>query len=253
LIRRSRPSDDGPGVPLWIITFSDMITLLLTFFVLLVSMGRMRDETLMDEGQGVFFSFLESVKAGFGIKSEPKFGNLKVKYSIENPELREGRTVDTQQERTVRLFKTLSRTMNARPSQIVGKRTNAAVTDIRFASGQASLDEAAKGYLKKLAFDLKGSTNPETSMVYVVGLAGDEATEQQKWTLSARRAQAAADYLEKALSSESGGQAAENDKSQRGVWQVFCWGAGEGAEWVSHDLSLAKRSHILIAVLSTKR
>lgn len=41
-----RTEESNSAVPLWIITFSDMTTNLLTFFVLLLSMGHIRDDTL---------------------------------------------------------------------------------------------------------------------------------------------------------------------------------------------------------------
>jgi chemotaxis protein MotB len=38
-----KPKKSAPGAPAWMVTFSDMVTLLLTFFVLLLSMARMDD------------------------------------------------------------------------------------------------------------------------------------------------------------------------------------------------------------------
>ena len=36
--------DDPPGVPAWVVTYGDMMSLLLTFFIMLVSMSELKDE-----------------------------------------------------------------------------------------------------------------------------------------------------------------------------------------------------------------
>ena len=104
-----RQEESAPGVPLWIITFSDMTTNLLTFFVLLLSMGHIRDDTLFDDGQRMSMLFLESVKAGFGFRQSTDFDHPKVKYSIDQPDQTEGITKDAREEQTRRLFENLRR------------------------------------------------------------------------------------------------------------------------------------------------
>jgi outer membrane protein OmpA-like peptidoglycan-associated protein len=229
-----------------------MITLLLTFFVLLVSMGKIRDETLLDQGQGVRFFFLQSVKTGFGIREEADFGKMKTKYYMENPELREGRTPDEKEERRQRLFETLNQSMKTRYSQLVGDKTTDMVTGIRFAGRQANLDEASKGYLEQLCRDVRESVDAESSIVYVVGLAGDETNEERRWILSAKRAEVVADFMQTRLSTKGQSEGGSEDQTRRGGRRIYCWGAGGGEDWVRQDLSLAQRSHILIAVLKRK-
>lgn len=48
------PVEEKPGVPGWVVTMSDMMTLLLTFFVLLVAMADTRSGALAGVGQGAF-------------------------------------------------------------------------------------------------------------------------------------------------------------------------------------------------------
>jgi len=49
-LRQARPviEDDKPKVPSYIVTFSDMVTLLLTFFVMLLSLAEVQDPELFN-------------------------------------------------------------------------------------------------------------------------------------------------------------------------------------------------------------
>ena len=51
--------DDPPGVPEWVVTYGDMMSLLLTFFIMLVSMSELKDE-------GKNRAALNSMKEVFG-------------------------------------------------------------------------------------------------------------------------------------------------------------------------------------------
>lgn len=51
--------DDLPGVPEWVVTYGDMMSLLLTFFIMLVSMSELKDE-------GKNRAALNSMKEAFG-------------------------------------------------------------------------------------------------------------------------------------------------------------------------------------------
>jgi len=70
----------------------------------------------------------------------------------------------------------------------------------------------------------------------VVGLAADEPDEKQQWLLSARRAQAVADFLRTELPSEAN-------------CRVFSWGAAAGGDWVNQDGPMSPQSQIAVAVL----
>jgi chemotaxis protein MotB len=51
--------DDPPGVPEWVVTYGDMMSLLLTFFIMLVSMSELKDE-------GKNRAALNSMREAFG-------------------------------------------------------------------------------------------------------------------------------------------------------------------------------------------
>lgn len=236
-MRRHVIEGKGAKVPAYIVTFSDMVTLLLTFFVMLLSLAHVQDPEIYNTGRD---SFLESIRQfGIGVLlggvQKPDFGHVKVKYFISRPDrLFEDRSIDTKEEEIRRMFKKINQSMQTMPSQIVAEKTNFSITNIRFAQGDATLNEPAKRFLTEFCLNLQQASEPEAVMLYVLGLAGNEATEKEQWILSAKRAQAAADFLK--------GTSGYN-------WPVYSWGAGPGGCWVAQDSPISKQSQILIAVL----
>jgi len=246
--------EEGAKIPAYIVTFSDMVTLLLTFFVMLLSLAKSQDPGLFCAGRDSFIEYIENFGIGMlsGKGSRPDFGNVKVKYFISRPDrLFEGRTIDAKEEGIRRIFKEVSRSMRTMPSQIIAKRTNFSVTNIRFPAGDATLNEEAKRFLTKFSFDLQEGPDSTAVGLYVLGLAGDESTEKEQWMLSAKRAQAVADFLIDILPSGLGSQTQYGAFGGPPKWRVYSWGAGPGGNWVVQDSPISKRSQILIAVLRT--
>lgn len=231
--------EEGPNVPAYIVTFSDMTTLLLTFFVMLLSLAHVQDPELFNKGRDSFVQSMRNLGLGilFNRKRAPQFGQVKIKYFIETPDkLFTGRSIHAKEEEIRRVFKNLSRSMKTLPSQIVAQKTNFSITNIRFPPGQATLNEPAKRFLSEFCLDLQQDSGSRPIKLYVLGLAGDVPNETQQWILSARRAHAAADFLQDTLASVSN-------------WPVYSWGAGPGGDWVEQNSPISKQSHILIAVL----
>jgi len=63
--REKKRQEEGRSVPAWVVSFSDMVTLLLAFFVLLQSFARVQDPEMFFVGQGSF----KSAIAGMGLPS----------------------------------------------------------------------------------------------------------------------------------------------------------------------------------------
>ena len=242
--KRQVIEEKGPGAPAYLVTFSALVTLLMLFFITLMSFATVQDEGIGGKGRYTesresFFRSIRTLGLGtiYGKKQGPDFGNVKPKYFISNPDkLFEGRTIDAKGEELRRTFQAVSRSMKTMPSQIVAERTNFSVTNIRFPAGGATLNEAAKRFLTRFSLDLQQDSDSKAIRLYVLGLAGDEATEKEQWILSARRAQAAADFLQDILPSWAN-------------WPVYSWGAGPGGDWVAQDSPISGQSQILIAVL----
>ena len=60
----AEPPSPPPSSPEWVITYADMVTLLLTFFVMLASLSEINRE-------GSYQDLVESVQGRFGIKGAP--------------------------------------------------------------------------------------------------------------------------------------------------------------------------------------
>ncbi len=237
--RRQRATETKPKVPAYIVTFSDMTTLLLTFFVMLLSLATVQDPELFYKGRGAFLQSMKELGLGmlYNRKRGPDFGSVKIKYFIDTPDKRfPGRSIDAKEEEIRRAFKDVRRSMKTLPSQIVAKKTNFSITNIRFPPGGATLNEPAKRFLTEFSLLLQQDSGSKPIKLYVLGLAGDEAAEKQQWILSARRAKVVADFLQGTLPSASN-------------WPVYSWGAGPGGDWVGQDSPISRRSQILIAVL----
>ena len=245
---RRETTEESYQVPIWVITFSDMTTNLLTFFVLLLSMGHMRDETLFDRGQAL--TYLESVKRGFGLKDKFDFGNVKIKHYVsDGNDLHEGRTIDATEEDIRRIFKKLNQRLKETSSLIVAPDPSFLVTGIHFEQGQATLNEQAQTFLRRFATQVQESADSQRDILYVLGLAYDGLTEQEQWVLSAKRAQAVADFLRDTLSAAGGVQMRHSLTGDESKWSIYSWGAGPGGDWVGRDSPISKQSQILIAVL----
>jgi flagellar motor protein MotB len=250
-LKRKPIKEESPKVPAYIVTFSDMTTLLLTFFVMLLSLATVQDDEMFHKGRESFSYAIKTFGLGIltGRKPKPDLGYYKVKYYMNEPnETFKGRSINTKEEKIRKLFNELSGSMKAMPSVIAANKTDFTVTNISFAQGDARLDESAKQFLGGFCSQLQQNYGSRPVKLYVLGLANDQRTEKEQWILSAKRAKAAADYLRSILPSESDSQIQRSTIRGWSNWSVYWWGAGPGGDWVRRDSPISKQSQILIAV-----
>jgi len=72
--RKQKKNQEGEGSPAWLVTFSDLMTLLLTFFVLLLSMSSMDTTVIMEVAS--FF------KQNVSQMTEPGASKIETRYEI---------------------------------------------------------------------------------------------------------------------------------------------------------------------------
>ncbi len=238
-LRKKPAAEGGPKVPGYIVTYSDMVTLLLTFFVMLLSLSSVQDPELFNKGRDSFLESIRYVGLGtfFGKQEMPYLGYTKNKYRVSNPEESPDlRTIDAIEEENRRNLAKLAKHMTITESQVVAQKTNFSITNIHFDTGKTTLNETAKQFLSEFCLQLQQSFVSKPVKLYVLGLANDAATEKEQWILSAKRAQIVADYIRNNLPSAS-------------KPSVYSWGAGPGGNWVGQNSPIYQQSHILIAVL----
>lgn len=240
MTRKRKVTEAGaPKVPAYIVTFSDMVTLLLTFFVMLLSLANVQDPELFNTGRDSFLRSIRGLGLGLllGREQTVNLEDVKRKYLINNPDnSSKDRTIDTSEERIRRLFEKVRQSMKTLPSQIVGEKTDFSITNIHFSPGCSVLNEPARGFLGKFCLDLQQVPASGGIKLCVLGLASDGKTEKEQWVLSAKRAEAVAGLLRDTLPSEL-------------KWPVYSWGAGPGGDWVGQDSPISGQSQILIALL----
>ncbi|MCD6174910.1 MAG: OmpA family protein [Planctomycetes bacterium] len=229
-------------VPAYIVTYSDMITLLLTFFVMLLSLA----ETQVDEHKFMAgrYSFKSAV-ADFGLSgflinknSGPGLEHPKPKYRIDEGEDEENdRSIDVETEKVRRILLEVERMMKISPSHICGMDKTFLQPGINFQPGSWDIDADAQKKISALCEQIKVDYTLQEPILYVLGLAADAKSDRQQWIVSSQRAKAVADAIRT--------QIPENLK-----WPVFCWGAANGGEWVGRNGQTTQNNHILIAVLT---
>jgi outer membrane protein OmpA-like peptidoglycan-associated protein len=229
-----------------------MVTLLLTFFVMLLSLATVQDPELFGRGRDSFSWSIKNFGLGmlWGWKPKPDFGNVKIRFFISKPDkFFEDRSINIKEEKIRQLFNELRQSMKTMPSEVAATKTVFSVTNIRFPRGVSRLDVSAKRFLGGFCSNLQQDSGSRPIKLYVLGLADDQATEKDQWILSAKRAKVVADYLRGILYSGSGLQTQRSAFGGWSKWSVYWWGAGPGGDWVRQDSPISKQSQILIAVL----
>ncbi len=182
------------GAPAWVMTFGDMMSLLLTFFILLVSLSELKKE---DEWKAM----VEEVKKSFGMKggggrlptdNDPALTLIQILETVQNQQRREQQTSNTDD---AGMSGREQRVTNVRQGEYipVGGR-------LTFQPGSADLSDRVKadlrGFIEHEEFDIRGTN-------YIVELRGHAATAETEWLdestdlwdLSYRRAKAVMEYL----------------------------------------------------------
>ena len=167
------------GAPLWMVTYSDMVTLLLCFFVMELSMANFLDPGKVDAA-------LNSMQAAFSSGGQHRTEHVHAKSS-KNNDFREA-----SQESSHSLIAQLRDVIAAQNAKHMIKMTNKK-TEIRlifgkngmFAPGSAEIDPAYFDVLREIADKLRD----KDVKIIVEGHADADGTDEEKnWKVSADRA-----------------------------------------------------------------
>lgn len=241
--RRNREEPQG-GVPGWIVSFTDMVTLLLAFFIMLQSLAIKQDAEIFFQGQGGFRRAI----AGLGIpgwllgqREQTDLGNVRVEHPTEeNPDpVKRPRLIDPEDDKIRQVFDDLRRLADTRVTDYDGQPLRLLVTPIRFGPSDATIDESAREFLTALVAGLRQKTGTRAPSLQVIALAPDETDPDTQWTLSAARAKAVETVLVGALDAEMPGSGA----------QVESWGAGGSGRWGAAAGNVPHPTYVVIGLL----
>ncbi len=238
-----KPTERKKGPPGWIVSFSDMVTLLLAFFVLLQSFASMQDPDLFYVGRD---SFRRAIN-GFGIpglltgrpeKPRAKYKKNKHTSDPAEHEIPPNRLLDAEEEEIREKFRDLTDRLNTESSDITDELVDKRITPISFPNGRAELDGQAQAYLTEMAVDLRQNLARRGVKVYVIGLASKLKPGRDRWLLSAKRA----GVVEKYLRDEC------TEATRRLGWQFTSWGASDGGSWRRKLGRIDSKASIVIVV-----
>lgn len=174
------------SAPAWMVSFGDMMTLILTFFILLVSLSKEQQEGLVAKGVGSFLVALRSFGLP-GVMNESEkaqvFDNVRRKFNLP-PELDPGRRTDHVDASNLELIRAKA-AKALRPHHELNQPAVA-----RFEPDSAELTDAGRRYLDLLASTLRPAPG---QMLLLEGHA--PTSDAAGRLLAYRRARAVAEYL----------------------------------------------------------
>ena len=172
---RKQVEEEPDEVPAWIISFTDMITLLLAFFVLLQAFAHEQTPELFFEGQG---SFRRAIK-GMGIprwlygkKKRVKRSFFVNKFAAEpDTQKRKNRPIlNANRQKLQRMFQKLKEEAQSESGDML-RTIRVEAMPIRFSPGSAELDAQTRRSLNKLAVELRSNPSAKRIALYLIGLA----------------------------------------------------------------------------------
>lgn len=176
--RKKKKEEKSGGAPEWMVTYSDMVTLLLTFFVLLLAMASFEDPGRVD-------AVIASLKKAFGVGG---YSPQREKTPLNSaPAAAEDVKKDKIQPVLTKLVETLSKKISDDLVKMTRTRTEVRVMldeRVLFAPGSTELHPAGFGILASIAQAI-GEKNVN---LFVEGHTDGTGEPKKNWEISSLRA-----------------------------------------------------------------
>jgi len=201
MIGRKRQPEQKSGAPAYIVSFSDMMTLLLAFFILLQIFASTRDPELFSQGRGSFVRALESFGMPgilLGREHRTALQGKRPSYFVEGPQdgVPTERVVDAEADRIAQMLDQLRKSSKVDPLVDEPRKPLVFVTPIRFARGKSKLSKKDRSYLTDLWKDMITSGTGDRIEIEIRGYAQEVRDLSARYAVAASRAAA----VERALS-----------------------------------------------------
>lgn len=183
--RKKKKPAEMPGLPGWMATYSDMVTLLLTFFIMLLAMANFDDVKRMED-------VMESVRKSLGVMgwSKQQLKTLDGKAMSENI-----RSEDTVHPTVAKIRQAMQKHVSNEMIRITQKQNEIRLkldSRLFFKPASAELHPAAFGILADLGAILAPEENAQ---IRVEGHTDGSGPEARNWRLSAERSVAVVEVL----------------------------------------------------------
>jgi outer membrane protein OmpA-like peptidoglycan-associated protein len=251
--KQAQEEESGEKAPLWIISFADMISLLMAFFVMLQTLATEHTNEMFTTGRGAFEATMGEFRRNidyfgipglFGASTENhSFRANRKKHYFNSPQTGPvtDPAADGDQEKLKRLFTGLAQSAQTDRPQVTGKIQDYTFIPVQFTIDGNQLDSETTARLTQYvsAFEHTG-TSSDTVLYYVVGAAPDVSSPSEQWIVSEQRARSVAEFLRTALPEAL----REN---------IYWWGAGAGGSWFTSTDSMKNQNHVLIVTLTPSK
>jgi hypothetical protein len=198
--RRNTKVPIGGIFPAHTITYSSIITILLSLCIMLVPIGKIQNHPAPEKQTSSGFIWHTALGSVFANSLANISANKGDRYPTADTEgaIRLN-TIKAREQELGKMFECIGRQMKTIKSPLKAQAVNFSAMDIEFAQGQSELDDMARNYLKHYAENIQQTRSAGRIKLYIAAAASDVNDRKQQYILSAQRAHQVEAFLKSLL------------------------------------------------------